>query len=87
MHSFSNVLRSLIRAVPKSWRQQQRADHDVIRKCKKVPGAVHSNQTLLCERDSQMEFVTVLMSLCELNTTTGLISSQTSCREGRKDPR
>ena len=31
---------------------EQKADHDVIRSCKKVPGVVNTNQTLLCERDS-----------------------------------
>ena len=74
MHSIANAQRRPIRVVPKSWRQQQRTDHDVIRKCKKVPGEVHANQTLLCERDSQTESVTVSMPPCELNTTTGLIS-------------
>ena len=51
---------------------EQRADHDVIRMCKKVPGAVNANQTLLCERDSLMQSVTVLMLLCEPNTKDGI---------------
>ena len=32
---------------------ERRADHDAIRMCKKVPGVVNTNQTLLCERDSR----------------------------------
>ena len=36
---------------------------------------------------SQSKGVTVSMPPCELNTTTGLISSQTLCREGQEDPR
>ena len=46
---------------------EQKADHDVIRSCKKVPGVVDANQILLCERESLIQNVTVPMLLCEPN--------------------
>ena len=61
---------------------EQRADHDVIRTCKRVSGAVHAHQTLPCERDCLMQFITVLVSLCEQNT-----KDWTLCSEGQEDPR
>ena len=60
---------------------EQRADHDVIRTCKRVPGVGNANQTLLRERDSLMQSVTVPMLLCEPNTKT-----RPSAVRGRRTP-
>ena len=46
---------------------EQKAEKDVIRSCKEVPGVVDANQNLLCERDNLIQNVTVLILLCEPN--------------------